>query len=196
MTEQINLEGDNILDDYKDDDGELSEDEAPVQDVGNIVIKLPEVKGPEYYATLTKIKEYKRLFPEECENVDIKNENKLTYEDLLNKVEECKVAAANRGNNSMHRMGLKTILSVAEIHVAPKMGMDLAGYTNTVMTDEELLRTLDEMALLQDWTTKYIPPEQRLLFGLGTIALRVNASNKAAKKELHLPENKGNYDDL
>ena len=202
MTEQINLQGDNYLNEYVAKNDELSDDEETNHEnrkeskTGDIVIVSPPVKGPEFEEKLLNFKEYKRLFANECEAIIIKDESKITYDELCFKLEECKVCVANRSNNSMHRHGFKTMLSVAEIHLAPKIGMDLSGFTHTAMNDDDLIKTLDEMALMQSWTTKFIPPEQRLLFGLGTIALRINAANKAAKKELKVPENQGNYDDL
>lgn len=195
MAEQINLDGENILDDYEGET--LSDDESPSEKTPKeALLPIPEEKGPEFHQTLLKIKEYKRIFPDECQNVCIKNENKLTYEDLLNKIEECKIASSNRKNNSMHKLGFKGVLSAAELYVAPALKMDLRGFTNTAMEDEDLMKTLDEIALMQDWSTKFIPPEQRLLLGLGTLAFRINASNKAAMKQLKPPENEGNYDDL
>ena len=198
MTEQITLEGDNILDDYKPEDVELSDDEeTPAETKPNkISLRVPELKGPEYYETLRKIKEYKRIFEEECKHVCLKNEKKLTYEDLLSKIEECKDAAANRKKSQLHKMGFKAVLGVAESYIAPAVNMNLKGFTNTAINDDEIMKTLDEIALLQDWTTKNISPEQRLLLGLGELAFRVNVHNKAAEKEMKLPEKEGNYDDL
>ena len=199
-TEQINLDGDNILDDYKENNNEFSDDEETEKETNksnNITLIVPEIKGPEFYETLNKIKEYKRVFPNECKNVELKGDsNKHSYQDLLCKVDECKIACANRPNAQLHKIGFKALLSGMELYVAPSLKMDLKGFTNTAIADEDLMKTLDEIALMQDWSTKFIPPEQRLLIGLGTLAFRINAANQAAKKELKLPSNEANYDDL
>ena len=198
MTENIELNGDNILDGYQDENNEFSETEESVDEEPKkqVVIKLPEPKGPEFYRIYAKINEFKRVFPQECGHIDV-DEDKITLQDLHLKFEECKQCSANREGNKMHRLGFKAMLQVSELHVAPKLGMDLRGFANTATSDEEILKTLDEIAILQDWGA-YISPEKRLLFGLGTLALRVNAKNKAEEKEkkLKLPENKENYDDL
>ena len=50
------------------------------------------------------------------------------------------------------------------------------------------MKTLDEIALSQDWTTRNIPPEQRLIFGLGVLCLRINNANKLSENSQILQE--------
>lgn len=199
-TENIALDGENALEKYADDDVELeaSDDDGDSDDDRKPKLKPVIVKTPEYFEILRKIKEYKRVFPDECDQIELKNEEKLTIYDLQSKLEECKDASANRKNNKIHQLAFKAVLHGTELHLAPAFNMDLHGFANTALQDEDLLKTLDEIALLQDWSTKAIPPEQRLLLGLGTLAIRLNAQNKAEKKKesLKLPEKSENFDDL
>jgi hypothetical protein len=192
--ENIQLQGENILDDYQEENEEEQENE-PQKKEKNVVIKLPEIKGPEFYDALRKINEYKRVFQKECEHIEI-NEKKMNLADLLSKIEECKECVANRKGNEIHKIAFKGILSASELYVAPALKLDLKGLTNTCMQDDDLIKTLDEISLLQDWSTKAIPPEQRLLLGIGQIAFRLNAHNKAKAKELEMPEKNENFDDL
>jgi len=88
-------------------------------------------------------------------------------------------------------------LSAVELQCAPAVGMDLSGFTNTAITDQDLMKTLDEIALENDWGIKTIPAEQRLILGLGMIAFKINSINKAkAKIEAKPIDNEANYDDL
>jgi hypothetical protein len=161
-----------------------------------VTINLPELKGPEFYETLNKIKQWKAKFPDECKDIDIKNENKLTYDEALNKLEQCKLALSGRPNAQIHKLGFKFALGVVETHVGPKMNLKLRGLTNTCCEDVELMKTLDEIALLHDLSCNVLSPEQRLLVGIAQIAYKIDAANKAAEMELKMPGNKGNYDDL
>jgi hypothetical protein len=197
MTEQINLEGDNILDDYEEENL-LSDDEETHKEpkANHIPYVKTEIKSPEFYETLNKIKEWKRKFPGECVDIDIKNENKFTYEDVLNKLEQCKLAVSGRPEAQMHKLGFKFGLGLIETQVAPKMKLKLRGLTNTCCEDVELMKTLDEIALLHDLSCNVLSPEQRLLIGIAQIAYKVDAANRAAEKELKMPGNKENYDDL
>jgi hypothetical protein len=201
MTEEIQLTGENICDDYKpgnnfDEDRENEEETPNVLAKKGVTINLPELKGPEFYETLNKIKEWKRKFPGECVDIDIKNENKFTYEDVLNKLEQCKLAVSGRPEAQMHKLGFKFGLGLIETQVAPKMKLKLRGLTNTCCEDVELMKTLDEIALLHDLSCNVLSPEQRLLIGIAQIAYKVDAANRAAEKELKMPGNKENYDDL
>jgi hypothetical protein len=196
MTEEITLNGESILDGYEGNNGELSDNEETHEETQprKISLHIPEIKSPQFNEMLTQIKEYKRIFPEQCKNVCIKNENKLTEDDLLNKIEECKIATA--GRNPAHKVGFKFGLGLLEQHIAPAYGFDLRGLTNTAIQAEDLMLCLDELALSRSWTTKYIPPETRLLLGIGEIAYRVHAANTLAKTNMNMPQNKEKYDDL
>ena len=201
-TENIALDGENALEKYADDEIGVSDDESNYESDSDESrkpkLKPVIVKTPEYFEILRKIKEYKRVFSTECAQVDLKNEEKLTIYDLQSKLEECKDASANSSSNKIHQLAFKAVLHGTELHLAPAFNMDLNGFANTALQDDDLLKTLDEIALLQDWSTKAIPPEQRLLLGLGTLAIRINAHNKAEKKKesLQLPEKSDKYDDL
>ena len=196
MSENIQLDGDNILDGYEDENNEFSDSEESLHEEPKkqVIIKIPEPKGPEFYKVFAKINEYKKIFPQECGHIDV-DEDKITMHDIMLKLEECKRCSANREGNKMHRLGFKALLSITEVHVAPALKMDLRGFSNTATNDDEIMKTLDELALLQDWGSNYLSPEKRLLIGLGTLAFRVNAKNKADEK-LKLPENRENVADL
>jgi hypothetical protein len=74
--------------------------------------------------------------------------------------------------------------------------MNLKGFSKTALADDDILDTLDEIALLQDWRTKSMPPEARLCISLGMLAMKVNAHNKKEEKKLSLPENSEEFDDM
>jgi hypothetical protein len=199
MTENINLEAEDIMGDFNDGDHDENEDEEEEEEV--VGAQLPqsvEIKGPEFYQKLNKLKEYIKVFPDECRDISMKNSQNFSFELVNNKLEEAKFAVANRkGAGKTHRLLFKGGLSVLEMEIAPMVGMDLAGFTNTAITDDDLMKTLDELALENDWGMQTLKPEQRLILGLGMIAYKIDAHNKAAKKiESRAPENKANYDDL
>jgi hypothetical protein len=202
MTEQINLQGDNILDDYEDTGETLSDDEETSEGKGKsggtktINLIMPETKGPEFYETLNKIKQWKAKFPKECADIDLNNESKITYEEALGKLDQCKSLVSARPEAQMHKLGFKFGLGVIETQVGPKMNLKLRGLTNTCCEDVELMKTLDEIALLHDLSCNVLSPEQRLLIGIAQIAYKVNAANQNAELALKMPGNKENYDDL
>ncbi len=83
-----------------------------------------------------------------------------------------------------------------ETHVGPKMNLKLRGLTNTCCEDDELMKTLDEIALLHDLSSNILTPEQRLLVGIAQIAYKIDAANQIAEKPIKMPENEGNYEDM
>ncbi len=115
MTENIQLDGANILNDYKpgnnlDEDKQTDEETHGALLKKGITINLPELKGPEFYETLNKIKQWKSKFPDECKDIDIKNENNLHMRkfsiDLNNAKLPCPVAPMRRYINLVLNLDL------------------------------------------------------------------------------------------
>jgi hypothetical protein len=192
--ENIDLpEGEDVFEGY--DKGSEEENEKDKEEKNNIP-NLQEVKTDEHYAIIDKIRGYKKTFANECSAVDVKKIDRMSLPELIRKLEECKAATADRPGAQIHKVAFKAVLSGTEIYVAPALNLDLRGFSKTAMDDDELMKTLDEIALLQDWSTKNIPPEQRLVLGLGMLAMKINGHNKREAKRLSMPENIDEYDDV
>jgi hypothetical protein len=196
MSEQILLTGENILDGYKEEPEEDDEPEEKPEKAPRESLPIIEIKPPEYYEMLNKVKQWKVKFPLECKDVDIKNENKLTMDELVNKLEQCKQAVSGRADAQIHKIGFKMTLGIVECKLAPVAGLKLRGLTNTACADVEIMKTLDEIALLHDLHTNVIGPEARLLLALGQLAFKIDAANRNEEKVLQMPEDEGNIDDL
>ena len=182
-TEKIELESEtfDILEENQEEEAEILPD---TEEITLPIINKPppkprvEPRTPEHFILIDKIHQYKKTFPEECKHIETDKFDKLSIVELQGITEICRKSAAERKDGQIHKLGFKAALSFTEIYIAPKMKMNLRGLTNTAMADEDLMKTLDEIALSQDWTTRNIPPEQRLLFGLGVLCLRINNANK------------------
>ena len=189
-TEKIELEGEK-LDILQENE---NEETAETEEINlPIINKLPpkpkvEPRTPDHFALIDKIYSYKKTFPNECEHIQTDKFDKASLAELQGVAELCRKSAAERKDGQIHKLGFKAALSFAEIYVAPKMKMNLRGLTNTAMQDEDIMKTLDEIALAQDWTTRNIPPEQRLIFGLGVLCLRINNANKLSENSQILQE--------
>ena len=193
MAETIELESE-TFDILQENENEETEILPETEEINlPIINKLPpkpkvEPRTPDHFALIDKIYSYKKTFPKECEHIQTDKFDKASLAELQGVAEMCRKCAAERKDGQIHKLGFKAALSFAEIYVAPKMKMNLRGLTNTAMQDEDLMKTLDEIALSQDWTTRNIPPEQRLIFGLGVLCLRINNANKLAENSQILQE--------
>ena len=190
-TENIELEGEklDILQENNEEETETTPDFEEIE--LSTLNKLPpkpkiEPRTPEHFALIEKIFSYKKTFPNECAHIQTDKFDKLSFAELQGMAEMCRKSAADRKDGQIHKLGFKAVLSFSEIYLAPKLKMNLRGLTNTAMKDDDLMKTLDEIALAQDWTTRNIPPEQRLIFGLGVLALRINNANKLTEKAQNL----------
>jgi hypothetical protein len=195
-TEQIELGGENIFEGYKEEPEEDDEPEEKPEKTPRVTLPIIEIKPPEYYKMLNNVKLWKVRFPLECKDIDIKNENKLTMDELVNKNEQCKQAVAGRGDAQIHRIGFKMTLGIVECKLAPAAGFKLRGLTNTACADTEIIKCLDEIAMIHDLHTNTIGPEARLLVALGQLAFKIHAVNTNEEKVLQMPEDEGNIDDL
>jgi hypothetical protein len=157
----------------------------------------PRPKSDEELAIISKIMTYKKTFKHECKHVDISTLEKLTYPQIVMKLDECKMALASRDKNKVHRIAFNGLLSFGEVYIAPSLKLDLKGLAATAAKDEDIMQCLDEIALLNDWGVgSTATPEMRLMFGLGMLAMQVNAHNKNKNRVIKPPDNEDETGDL
>jgi hypothetical protein len=141
----------------------------------------PPPKTDEDMKLISTILSYKKTFKKDCKDIDMKNIEHMTFDQLTMKLNECKQALASKDKNKVHRIAFKGLLTFTEIHVAPMIKMDLKGLAGTACEDDDMMQCLDEIVLLNDWGVQNASPEMRLALGLGMLVIKVNAHNKAAK---------------
>ena len=144
--EQINLNGDDMMEGYnqENDDSEMEN----VSIASQFSKEFVETRTEKHFELMEKVRKYKSTFEVECKDIVISDLDKLSLQELEDKLVECKNSASRRGGNgSMHRSAFKAMLSFGELYVGPAVKMDLTGLTHTAIQDVDLMKCLDECAL-------------------------------------------------
>jgi hypothetical protein len=140
------------------------------------IIRPPE-RSAQFYRDFNKINEFKRVFAKQCEEVNLKGSETWGDEEAAEVLDRCKMLTSSSNSGSAHRIAFKCALGVAENRIAPMLRMDITGFAELAGNDPAILQALDEAALVNDWNFT-MTPEQRLVMGLATLAVRLDAVNK------------------
>jgi hypothetical protein len=173
-------ESDKLFEEYTQDTGEEDEEtqeKTPKKAGKTVNIVRPPERSAQFYKDFTKIGEFKRVFAKQCDEVSLKGSETWGDREAAMVLDRCKMLTSASSTNSAHRVAFKCALGVAENKIAPMLRMDITGFAELAGNDPAILQALDEVALLNDWNF-VMTPEQRLIMGLGTLAMRLDAVNK------------------
>jgi hypothetical protein len=175
-----NEESDKIFEEFTQETGDDSEETpkkpAKVQTKPIKIVRPPD-RSAQFYKDFSKINEFKRVFAKQCAEVNLKGSETWGDDEAAEVLDRCKMLTSSSNSGSAHRIAFKCALGVAENRIAPMLRMDITGFAELAGNDPAILQALDEAALVNDWNFT-MTPEQRLIMGLATLAVRLDAVNK------------------
>jgi hypothetical protein len=175
-----NEESDKIFEEFTQETGDDFEETpkkpAKVQAKPIKIVRPPD-RSAQFYKDFSKINEFKRVFAKQCAEVNLKGSETWGDDEAAEVLDRCKMLTSSSNSGSAHRIAFKCALGVAETKVAPMLRMDITGFAELAGNDPAILQALDEAALVNDWNFT-MTPEQRLIMGLATLAVRLDAVNK------------------
>jgi hypothetical protein len=175
-----NEESDKIFEEFTQETGDDSEEtpKKPAKaQTKPIKIVRPPDRSAQFYKDFSKINEFKRVFAKQCAEVNLKGSETWGDDEAAEVLDRCKMLTSSSNSGSAHRIAFKCALGVAENRIAPMLRMDITGFAELAGNDPAILQALDEAALVNDWNFT-MTPEQRLIMGLATLAVRLDAVNK------------------
>ena len=185
MPEVIQLEG-SPADLLGNDAG--SEPEAAQQDdtdddgASTVTIHTPEQLSPEDKETrrqlIRKVGRYRALFPKELEDIATTGLDSMALEalrDLGNDVEF--LVGTRRSAKAVRGLFIGGIQGVEA--AGPLLGLQLTGLANVAASSEDLLSTVDEVAVKYE-SSLYVDPIARLGLAVMQLALAVDSHNRRA----------------
>ena len=158
----------------EDDDGQ-EEDDA-------VAIHTPEQLSPEdkeeRRQLIRKIGRYRALFPKELEDIATTGLDSMALEalrDLGNDVEF--LVGTRRSAKAVRGLFIGGIQGVEA--AGPLLGLQLGGLANVAASSEDLLSTVDEVAVKYE-SSLYVDPIARLGLAVMQLALAVDSHNRRA----------------
>ena len=159
----------------------------PADSTGDAAPEEPEPLSPdqvrERRTLVRRIARYKKVFPEEVSELGTELEG-LMYkspEELAALLEEVQFLVETRRSTAQARGLFLAGLTMGEAS-GGYVGLKLQGLTATAASSEELLRSVDEVALKYEGVVQ-LDPAARLLMAVGQLVLAVDASNRARESQ-------------
>ena len=185
MPEVIQLEG-SPADLLGNDAG--SEPEAAQQDdtdddgASTVTIHTPEQLSPEDKETrrqlIRKVGRYRALFPKELEDIATTGLDSMALEALRDLGQDVELLVGTRRSGKAVRGLFIGGLQAVET-AGPLLGLELRGLANVAASSEDLLSTVDEVAVKHEGSL-YIDPVARLALAVVQLALAVHSHNRRA----------------
>ena len=187
MPEVIQLEGSpaDLLGNAAQEDEAGSEPEAAQEDDNDdeaVSIHMPEQLSPEdkeeRRQLIRKIGRYRALFPAELADVQTTGLDSMPLEALRDLGQDVEFLVGTRRSAKAVR-GL-FIGSLQGVEAAgPLLGLQLGGLANVAASSEDLLSTVDEVAVKYE-SSLYVDPVARLGLAIVQLALAVDSHNRRA----------------
>jgi hypothetical protein len=156
------------------------------EDPGELEIESTEEKQ-ERQTLCVRLGRYRNSFPQETEGFKLSRKH-LTRKSLA--------ALRELADDVKHQVGTRRTgeqfkgLFLAGVNVAemtlPMVGMEVAGLTNIISQNGDILKTVDEIAISRD-AAVYIAPEMRLAGAVIQIILALDTHNRAKKPQEPTP---------
>jgi hypothetical protein len=130
---------------------------------------------------LRRIQRYSAVFPDEVAGYDLSGLSTMGVQELERTLEDVVFLVESRRTTAQARGIFLAGLSLGEAS-GPYLGLKLSGpvsLTATAASTEEIMRTVDEVALKYEAIAK-IDPVHRLCLSLGQLALAVDQANRRA----------------
>ena len=188
MPEVIQLEGSpaDLLGNapQEDDAGEqdTQEDDDGQEEDDVVSIHTPEQLSPEdkeeRRQLIRKVGRYRALFPTELADIQTTGLDSMALEalrDLGNDVEF--LVGTRRSAKAVRGMFIGGLQAVET--AGPLLGLELRGLANVAASSEDLLSTVDEVAVKHE-SSLYIDPVARLALAVVQLALAVDSHNRRA----------------
>ena len=190
MPEIIRLEGSpaDLLGNAAQEDDAVSEPEAAQEDDNNddaasaVTIHTPEQLSPEdkeeRRQLIRKVGRYRALFPKELEDIQTTGLDSMPLEALRDLGQDVEFLVGTRRSAKAVRGMFIGGLQAVET-AGPLLGLELRGLANVAASSEDLLSTVDEVAVKHE-SSLYIDPVARLALAVVQLALAVDSHNRRA----------------
>ncbi len=169
-----------------------SEDAACADDVTVIhepTAKQPEALSPEEKEErrqlLRKIGRYRSLFPKELDDISTTGLQTMPLEKLRDLATDVEFLVGTRRSAKAVRGMFLAGLQAGEL-AGPLVGLELQGLANVAASSEDLLLTVDEVAVKYE-KILYVDPVARLGLAVVQLALAVDSHNRRAKTAVPPP---------
>ena len=147
-------------------------------DPGELEIESTEERAERQTLTV-RLGRYINSFPQECEGFKLGRKYLLrkSLAALRELADDVKHMIGTRRTGEQMKGLFLAGVNVAEM-VLPMVGMDCQGLTNIISQNEDILKTVDEIAIARD-AAVYIAPEMRLAAAVGQIILALDSHHKS-----------------
>jgi hypothetical protein len=126
---------------------------------------------------LRKIHRYSSLFKNEVKDMPLENAPTLPLTQLRVLSEDVEFMVATRKSSQASRTLFLSSCTVAET-ISKPFGLKLTGLTNVCAANEELLSTVDELAVKYE-SNMMVSVEQRLMLQMGQLCIAIHRHNSS-----------------
>ena len=126
---------------------------------------------------LRKIHRYSSLFKNEVKDMPLENAPTLPLAQLRVLSEDVEFMVATRKSSQASRTLFLSSCTVAET-ISKPFGLKLTGLTNVCAANEELLSTVDELAVKYE-SNMMVSVEQRLMLQMGQLCIAIHRHNSS-----------------
>jgi len=128
---------------------------------------------------LRKIHRYSSLFKNEVKDMPLENAPSLPLAQLRVLSEDVEFMVATRKSSQASRTLFLSSCTVAET-ISKPFGLKLTGLTNVCASNEELLSTVDELAVKYE-SNMMVSVEQRLMLQMGQLCIAIHRHNSSTE---------------